>query len=96
MVSKDPNMSKQRAPGKTKHVTLTASHKLQIIRTSDRGKKLQCGYGITQRWIINYIHVSFYAISLQYIYKIYTTFLIYAIIFSLLQFGIDDMQSFLV
>jgi len=38
MVSKDPDMSKQCAPGKMKHVTLTAPHKLEIIRTSERGK----------------------------------------------------------
>jgi len=38
MVSKDPKMSQQCAAGKTKHVTLTTPHKLEIITTFECGK----------------------------------------------------------
>jgi hypothetical protein len=44
MVSKDQKMSKQCAADKTKHVTLTAPHKLEIIGT------FECGIAAVWLW----------------------------------------------
>jgi hypothetical protein len=73
MVSKNPNMSKQGAAGKTKHVTLTTPHKLEIIRTFECGKScsiVMASYSVG----LSTTDASFYAISLKCDSKIYTTF----------------------
>jgi hypothetical protein len=55
MASNDPKMSNQDTASSRKHVTLTTTQELAIIRGLRSGKKPKRVSGFIQHWIVNYL-----------------------------------------